>query len=108
MRQRFYQEGDEMDFRTIMQTYTVIIEAHTPLGVQRQQLSGPRFVIEQQFLGITQQAMKSADPVKIVMKRQEQEWNNYENRNVTLEYSITYANPHYISIHQEEFDENHT
>lgn len=95
-----------MNFGSMMKTYNIVLEIHTPAGVQKRQMQAPRMMIEQQFLSLAEQAMSASYPVKIAMRRYEPEWDQYEGKYINMEYSVVYANQSYLTTHEEEFRES--
>lgn len=84
-------KGDDFLFFDFggMQTYEVIVEAY--VGNQQiiqQQLSTPQFVLEQQFISLLQQAKQSGQPMRVIMRRYEDRWNQFEQKMIKVEYKI--------------------
>lgn len=74
-------------------SYTVVIEIY--IGnqlVQSQQMTTPRPFLEMQFLRIVQEIQQQPRPMKIIMKRKEIIWDNFEQIQKEVEYNIVAQN----------------
>jgi len=60
--------------------------------MSRQRMVAPRFVIEQQFMALVQQAASVASPVRIKMLRWDTVWDEFEQRQKQIENSIEFTN----------------
>lgn len=98
-----------MNFNDITKMYDVYIQIHKPTDAvrtyQQQTLSAPRFVIEQQFISLVEQAIYASVPIKVTMRRIEREWNQYEGKMTDMEYSMEFSNNSYIAFYPDEFEE---
>ena len=74
-------------------------------NISRQKLQLPRIMIEQQFLGLVNQAARIQRPVKIELIRTEPYYDQYEQKYIPQEYKVIFANNSYVSNHSEEFKE---
>ena len=79
-------------FGNEMEMFEVIFEITNGNRKSIQRMQAPRIMIEQQFLQLAEQAYRSTDPIRIVLKREEPIYNNFTNEWVNREYSITYDN----------------
>lgn len=74
-------------------SYTVVIEIY--IGnqlVQSQQMTTPRPFLEMQFLRIVQEIQQQSRPMKVIMKRKEIIWDNFEQIQKEVEYNIVAQN----------------
>ena len=74
-------------------SYTVIIEIY--IGnqlIQSQQMNVPRPFLEMQFLRIVQEIQQQSQPMKVIMKRKEIIWDNFEQIQKEVEYNIVAQN----------------
>lgn len=79
-------KGDDFLF---FDTYEVIVEAYVGnQQIMQQKLSAPRFVLEQQFISLLQQAKQSGQPMRVIMRRYEDRWNQFEQKMFKVEYKI--------------------
>ena len=67
-------------------------------NIRTQQMQAPQMLIEQQFLQLIQQAMKIQIPIKIKLSRTEQVYDNFDQKFVDRENSITFMNNTYIQL----------
>ena len=74
-------------------SYTVVIEIY--IGnqlVQSQQITAPRPFLEMQFLRLIQEIQQQSQPMKVIMKRKEIIWDNFEQIQKEVEYNIVAQN----------------
>lgn len=72
---------------------TVIIEIY--IGnqlIQSQQMTAPRPFLEMQFLRLVQETQQQSQPMKVIMKRKEIIWDNFEQIQKEVEYNIVAQN----------------
>lgn len=60
--------------------------------VQSQQMTTPRPFLEIQFLRLVQEIQQQSQPMKVIMKRKEIIWDNFEQRQKEVEYNIVAQN----------------
>lgn len=60
--------------------------------VQSQQMTAPRPFLEIQFLRLVQEIQQQSQPMKVIMKRKEIIWDNFEQRQKEVEYNIVAQN----------------
>lgn len=77
--------------------YDVIFEITEGNNIRKQQMQAPRIIIEQQFLQFMQQAANVQIPVKIKLSRTEQIYNNFDQKFIDKENSITFMNNAYTA-----------
>jgi hypothetical protein len=77
--------------------YDVIFEITEGDNVRKQQMQAPRIIIEQQFLQLMQQAANVQIPVKIKLSRAEQIYDNFDQKFIEQENSITFMNNVYTA-----------
>ena len=85
-------------FQMFDDLYDVILEITEGNNIRKQQMQAPRIIIEQQFLQLMQQAANVQIPVKIKLKRIEQVYDNFDQKFVDRENSITFMNNTYIQL----------
>ena len=84
-------------FQMFDDLYDVIFEITEGDNVRKQQMQAPRIIIEQQFLQLMQQAANVQIPVKIKLSRTEQIYNNFDQKFIEQENSITFMNNVYTA-----------
>ena len=77
--------------------YDVIFEITEGDSVRKQQMQAPQIIIEQQFLQLMQQAANVQIPVKIKLSRTEQIYDNFDQKFIEQENSITFMNNVYTA-----------
>lgn len=60
--------------------------------VQSQQMTAPRPFLEIQFLRLVQEIQQQSQSMKVIMKRKEIIWDNFEQRQKEVEYNIVAQN----------------
>lgn len=85
-------------FQMFDDLYDVIFEITEGDNVRKQQMQAPRIIIEQQFLQLMQQAANVQIPVKIKLNRTEQIYDNFDQKFIEQENSITFMNNTYIQL----------
>lgn len=85
-------------FQMFDDLYDVIFEITEGDNVRKQQMQVPRIIIEQQFLQLMQQAANVQIPVKIKLSRTEQIYDNFDQKFIEQENSITFMNNTYIQL----------
>ena len=84
-------------FQMFDDLYDVIFEITEGDNVRKQQMQAPRIIIEQQFLQLMQQAANVQIPVKIKLSRAEQIYDNFDQKFIEQENSITFMNNVYTA-----------
>ena len=84
-------------FQMFDDLYDVIFEITEGDNVRKQQMQAPRIIIEQQFLQLMQQAANVQIPVKIKLSRTEQIYDNFDQKFIDRENSITFMNNAYTA-----------
>ena len=85
-------------FQMFDDLYDVIFEITEGDNVRKQQMQAPRIIIEQQFLQLMQQTANVQIPVKIKLSRTEQIYDNFDQKFIEQENSITFMNNTYIQL----------
>ena len=85
--------------------YDIELRVNDNGNISRQKLQLPRIMIEQQFLGLVNQAARIQRPVKIELIRTEPYYDQYEQKYIPQEYKVIFANNSYVSNHSDEFNE---
>lgn len=83
------------------ETFKVNIEITVGDRVSHRQMEAPRVMIEQQFLGLMQDAANHPEPVRIHMTRSIPRFDRFQQKWVNSENSVTFINNAYISLHGE-------
>ena len=68
-------------------------------------MQAPRMLIEQQFLQLIQQAANLQTPIKVKMSRIEQIYDNFDQKMVDRENSVSFMNNAYLATRKEETNE---
>ena len=84
-------------FQMFDDLYDVIFEITEEDNVRKQQMQAPQIIIEQQFLQLMQQAANVQIPVKIKLSRTEQIYDNFDQKFIEQENSITFMNNAYTA-----------
>lgn len=84
-----------------MAVYTCTLDVEIDGKLSSQVMQAPRIILEQQFMGIINQAIRSKQPILVRMSRKEPYYNQFENTYKEQEYSIEFANNPYIAAHPE-------
>ena len=82
-----------MQFNLFGDTYDVVYTIY--LGnqpVERFAMSGPRPMLEAQFLSFVQQIANQKQPMRIVMERTEVIWDQFEQKQKPLSYTVEFQN----------------
>ena len=80
-----------------LEVFQCIFEVSTPYTTQIQQMEAPRFMLEQQFLALAEQAAGSNDPVKVTIRRPIPIWSQFDQRWLDREASIEFKNNAYVA-----------
>lgn len=67
--------------------------------VQKQYMEAPRIMIENQFTSLVEQAIRSNQPVKLELRREEPVQDDKTGEWTTKEYKIEYANNAWTCTH---------
>ena len=82
-----------------------IIEIKIGNQVQRQRVQGLVEMIQMQFTQMLQEVVRSDQPIRIKLIKEENVWNQYRQQFKKLENSIQFANKKYMQIFPDEFKE---
>ena len=82
-----------------------IIEIKIGNQVQRQRIQGLVEMIQMQFTQMLQEVVRSDQPIRIKLIKEENIWNQYSQQFKKLENSIQFANKKYMQIFPDEFKE---
>ncbi|MCI7633943.1 MAG: hypothetical protein MSS80_07970 [Mollicutes bacterium] len=82
-----------------------IIEIKIGNQVQRQRVQGLVEMIQMQFTQMLQEVVRSDQPIRIKLIKEESIWNQYSQQFKKLENSIQFANKKYMQIFPDEFKE---
>lgn len=83
------------------ETFEVSIETTVGERTVKHRMEAPRIMIEQQFLGLMQDAANHPEPVRIHMTRSIPRFDRFQQKWVNSENSVTFINNAYISLHGE-------
>lgn len=81
-----------------MDVFAVTFEITVGNMVQRESMRAPRIFLEQQFLGLVQNAARSKKPIKVSMKRKVPIWDDIDKRMIEREHDITIKNKAYLNM----------
>lgn len=87
------------DFDTIMGVYDCILEVNQGDKTTKQHMQAPRFMIEQQFASLVNQAAGVKQPIKVKISRTEPIWNEFEQKQTDVEYSAAFMNNAWCERH---------
>ena len=82
-----------------------IIEIKIGNQVQRQRVQGLVEMIQMQFTQMLQEVVRSDQPIRIKLIKEESIWNQYSQQFKKLENSIQFSNRKYMQIFPDEFKE---
>ena len=83
----------------MLEMFSVTFEIEVDNKIQRQNMQAPRVMLEQQFVSLVQQAYKNLMPVRIKMSMDVPIWVQFENKWVTREHSVEFANKAWQDSH---------
>ena len=78
-----------------MELYVCTFEIENGQQKTTQTIKAPRFVLQQQFISYVQEASQSSTPIKIKMSRKVPIYDNFDNKWIEREVSITFENKSY-------------
>lgn len=78
-----------------MEMFDCTFEIEVEQKKQTQTINAPRFVIEQQFRAYIQEASRSNEPIRIKLYRKVPIYDNFDNKWIEREVSITFENKSY-------------
>lgn len=80
-------------FRNIFETHNVIFEVYIENKLSnRQTMQAPKEILMINFIQTAEQISKDKRPVKIKMIKHETIWDNFENRQKTLNNEVEFSN----------------
>lgn len=88
--------------REQMEVFECTFDIEVEDRIQHQTVQAPRAVLEQQFLGLAQQAAKSKKPMRVKMSRQIPIYDNFDKKWIVRENSVAFANNAYIKVKGED------
>ena len=88
--------------REQMEVFECTFDIEVEDRIQHQTVQAPRVVLEQQFLGLAQQAAKSNKPMRVKMSRQISIYDNFDKKWIVRENSVAFANNAYIKVKGED------
>lgn len=88
--------------REQMEVFECTFDIEVEDRIQRQTVQAPRVALEQQFLGLAQQAAKSNKPMRVKMSRQIPIYDNFDKKWIVRENSVAFANNAYIKVKGED------
>ncbi len=90
------------NIREQMEVFECTFDVEVDGVTNRSRIQAPRVALEQQFMSLVQQAANSAKPVKVKMSRVVPIYDNFDNKWINRENSVTFANNAYIKIKGED------
>lgn len=81
--------------REQMEVFECTFDIEVEDRIQHQTVQAPRAALEQQFLGLAQQAAKSDKPVNVKMSRKVSIYDNFDKKWIERENSVAFANSVY-------------
>lgn len=88
--------------REQMEVFECTFDIEVEDRIQRQTVQAPRVALEQQFLGLAQQAAKSNKPMRVKMSRQIPIYDNFDKKWIVRENSVAFENNAYIKVKGED------
>ena len=88
--------------REQMEVFECTFDIEVEDRIQHQAVQAPRVALEQQFLGLAQQAAKSNKPMRVKMSRQIPIYDNFDKKWIVRENSVAFANNAYIKVKGED------
>lgn len=88
--------------REQMEVFECTFDIEVEDRIQHQIVQAPRVALEQQFLGLAQQAAKSNKPMRVKMSRQIPIYDNFDKKWIVRENSVAFANNAYIKVKGED------
>ena len=82
-----------------MDVFTVVFEIEANNRIQKQTMQAPRFMLEQQFVSLVDQAYRNRTPVRVKMGMDVPIWIQFENRWVNREHSVEFTNQAWQDSH---------
>ena len=80
------------NFDSITEVFDCGLEVFQGNTKQAQHMKAPRFVIEQQFASLVEQAINTATPIKLRLSRIVPIWSQFEQKYIDREIYIVYMN----------------
>lgn len=88
--------------REQMEVFECTFDIEVEDRIQHQTVQAPRAALEQQFLGLAQQAAQSNKPVKVKMSRKVPIYDNFDKKWIEQENFVAFANNAYIKVKGED------
>ena len=81
-----------INFDSITEVFDCTLEIFQGSRVEKQRMKAPRFVIEQQFASLVEQATNTVAPIKLRLSRIVPVWSQFEQRWIDREIDIVFMN----------------
>lgn len=86
-----------------LEVYTIEIKMGNQ--IQQQKLQGNGHMVMLQFMELLEQTVRSNQPVRLKISKEEEIWSQFRNEIKTIENFIQFANKKYMEVFPEEFKE---
>lgn len=86
-----------------LEVYTIEIKMGNQ--IQQQKLQGNGHMVMLQFMELLEQTVRSNQPVRLKISKEEEIWSQFRNKIKTIENFIQFANKKYMEVFPEEFKE---
>lgn len=83
-----------------MEVYTSVFVIDVDGQIQKETMQAPRLMLEQNFKSLVQQAVQADAPIKVEMIVKVYIFNQFDNKWVEREHSVTFKNNSYLSKYE--------
>lgn len=87
------------DFGEQMKVFTCEFEIKVGDNIQHQTMEVPRIMLEQQFEQLMSSAAQDTKPIRVKMARKQPIYDNFDDKWIDRELSVTFANNKYIEVY---------
>lgn len=90
-----------INFDSITEVFDCTLEIFQGNRVEKQRMKAPRFVIEQQFASLVEQAINTNTSIKLRLSRIQPVWSQFEQRWIDREIDIVFMNNAWVNNYGE-------
>ena len=87
------------DFGEQLKNFTCEFEIKVDNNIQHQTIEAPRIMLEQQFMQLMNSAAQDNKPTRVKMVRKQPIYDNFDDKWIDRELSVTFANNKYIEVY---------
>lgn len=69
--------------------------------IQEQTITAPKIILEQQFLEIAKRIASAKNPLKVTLKRKVQIWDQFDQKHIEREYSVSFLNNEFVAVEED-------